>query len=139
MSLHKMFFVCMVYNNSIICFCSDELEAKSEPAAVVRDARVAPPESAATVAANKPANKESVIQKIGQTALAVPSAISSSKVLATKDLYESGHDIPNAELCPEFGAGLKLLILITSAPSHIDARNAIRYKVNLVNKEELQF
>lgn len=99
---------------------------------MVRDARVAPPESAATVAANKLASKESVIQKIGQTAVAVSSAISSSNVLTTKDVYESGHDIPNAELCPEFGAGLKLLILITSAPSHIDARNAIRYKINRV-------
>jgi hypothetical protein len=99
---------------------------------VVRDARVAPPESAATVAANKPAIKESVIQKISQTAVAAPpSAISSSNVLATKDVYESGHDIPNAELCPEFGAALKLLILITSAPSHSDARNAIRYNRNM--------
>jgi len=98
---------------------ADELEAKSEPA-------VAPPESAATVAASKPV-KESVIQKIGQQAppVAAPAA-SSSNVISTRDLYEGGHDIPNAELCPEFGAALKLLILVTTAPSHTDARTAIR-------------
>ncbi|XP_059469519.1 beta-1,3-galactosyltransferase 5 [Neocloeon triangulifer] len=107
---------------------TEELEAKSEPVAVAGAASPESAPSAATVAAIKPA-KESVIQKIAPlAAVAAPSGLSGvpSSVVATKDLYESGHDIPNAELCPEFGAGLKLLILITSAPTHADARKAIR-------------
>ncbi|CAB3384422.1 Hypothetical predicted protein [Cloeon dipterum] len=115
---------------------TDELEAKSEPVVMVA---AASPESsapsAATVAASKPA-KESVIQKIPpqSAAASAPSGAasassassSSSSVVATRDLYEGGHDLPNAELCPEFGAGLRLLILITTAPAHAEARKAIR-------------
>lgn len=34
--------------------------------------------------------------------------------------------MPNVDLCPDFGRRLKIIILITSAPYHFDARNAIR-------------
>ncbi|XP_021916464.1 beta-1,3-galactosyltransferase 5-like isoform X3 [Zootermopsis nevadensis] len=46
--------------------------------------------------------------------------------ILTKYLYESGYDISNVELCPDLGKNMQLLVAITSAPSHKDARMAIR-------------
>lgn len=43
-----------------------------------------------------------------------------------KDVYEAGHLIPNADLCPDLGENMKIVILVTSAPNHTDARMAIR-------------
>ncbi|XP_014256309.1 beta-1,3-galactosyltransferase 5-like isoform X2 [Cimex lectularius] len=50
-----------------------------------------------------------------------------SQGILTESLYEAGYDIPNVDLCPEFGEGLKVLVGVMSAPSHEDARRAIRY------------
>ncbi|KAG8235165.1 hypothetical protein J437_LFUL015205 [Ladona fulva] len=44
----------------------------------------------------------------------------------TSSLYATGHDIPAADLCPDAGSGMRLLILVTSAPKNKDARMAIR-------------
>ncbi|XP_055312627.1 beta-1,3-galactosyltransferase 5 isoform X2 [Sitodiplosis mosellana] len=45
----------------------------------------------------------------------------------TSDLYESGHFEANSDLCgSDAGEHIRLLILITSAPTHRDARLAIR-------------
>ncbi|KAK9497295.1 hypothetical protein O3M35_004640 [Rhynocoris fuscipes] len=44
----------------------------------------------------------------------------------TETLYQSGYNIPNVDLCPELGNKLKLMVGIMSAPSHMDARMAIR-------------
>lgn len=52
--------------------------------------------------------------------------IDTLKGIRTGDLYESGHTEPNADLCPDAGESLRLLILITSAPAHQEARLAIR-------------
>lgn len=49
-----------------------------------------------------------------------------SKGIRTGDLYEAGHSEANIELCPDAGENLRLLILITSAPTHREARLAIR-------------
>lgn len=46
--------------------------------------------------------------------------------IITESIYESGYDIPNPDLCPELGKNLKVLVGIMSAPSHKDARMAIR-------------
>lgn len=42
------------------------------------------------------------------------------------DMYEAGHLDANARICPDFGRNIKLLIVITSAPSHENARFAVR-------------
>lgn len=47
--------------------------------------------------------------------------------IRTSELYESGHSEPNAELCPAMGENVRLLVLVTSAPTHYDARMAIRH------------
>ncbi|KAM3957211.1 LOW QUALITY PROTEIN: beta-1,3-galactosyltransferase 5 [Aphomia sociella] len=44
----------------------------------------------------------------------------------TRDVYVAGHEKPHPELCPSLGARLKLMILVTSAPSHASARDAVR-------------
>uniref|UniRef100_A0A1A9W437 Galectin domain-containing protein n=1 Tax=Glossina brevipalpis TaxID=37001 RepID=A0A1A9W437_9MUSC len=52
-----------------------------------------------------------------------------SQGIPTHQIYESGHILEEIELdqlCPKNGTGLKLLILITSALEHSDARLAIR-------------
>ncbi|KAJ9579083.1 hypothetical protein L9F63_024814, partial [Diploptera punctata] len=46
--------------------------------------------------------------------------------ILTRFVHESGYDISNVELCPDLGKNMKLIIAVTSAPSHKDARMAIR-------------
>lgn len=41
-------------------------------------------------------------------------------------IYEAGHIDVSADVCPDLGKNVKLLIAITSAPSHDSAREAIR-------------
>lgn len=56
-----------------------------------------------------------------------PEHLDTSKGIRTSDLYESGHSLANSELCgTNSGEHVRLLILITSAPAHRDARLAIR-------------
>lgn len=43
-----------------------------------------------------------------------------------RDVWTAGHSRPHPELCPALGARLRLLILVTSAPSHTAARDAVR-------------
>uniref|UniRef100_A0A1B6CA38 Hexosyltransferase n=2 Tax=Clastoptera arizonana TaxID=38151 RepID=A0A1B6CA38_9HEMI len=50
----------------------------------------------------------------------------SSKKILTRSMYEAGHNISSTDLCPEFGAQLKLMVAVTSAPQHKDARMAVR-------------
>ncbi|EEB10620.1 beta-1,3-galactosyltransferase, putative [Pediculus humanus corporis] len=63
--------------------------------------------------------QSSVIQK-------VPPKSENVTGIATRSLYDSGFRVPNVDLCPDFGQHLKLIILITSAPNHVEARKAIR-------------
>ncbi|XP_064074741.1 beta-1,3-galactosyltransferase 5-like [Vanessa tameamea] len=48
------------------------------------------------------------------------------RVVLTRDLYVAGHERPHPELCPALGAHLRLLVLVTSAPTHAAARDAVR-------------
>lgn len=41
-------------------------------------------------------------------------------------IYEAGHIDVNSQICPDLGKNLKLLIIVTSAPSHDSARLAVR-------------
>ncbi|XP_055922209.1 beta-1,3-galactosyltransferase 4 isoform X2 [Eupeodes corollae] len=57
----------------------------------------------------------------GQAAIIDP-----TQGIPTADIYESGHLDVNPHICPDEGDGIKLLIIITSAHSHQDARLSIR-------------
>jgi hypothetical protein len=50
----------------------------------------------------------------------------SKAIIKVKDYYETGFSYPNPELCHLDGMGVKLLILIISAPGHFSHREAIR-------------
>nr|XP_023013772.1 beta-1,3-galactosyltransferase 5 isoform X2 [Leptinotarsa decemlineata] len=49
-----------------------------------------------------------------------------TKGIAAEIIYESGHVDLNSQICPNLGKNLKLLIAVTSAPSHDTARLAVR-------------
>lgn len=101
-----------------------------------------PGAAAVSVASEAPANNMTthhvafqVIQKIPSKEQVASSATSNITIsssdstehgILTRYVYESGFDIANVELCPDLGTNLQLLIFITSAPSHKDARMAIR-------------
>jgi hypothetical protein len=46
--------------------------------------------------------------------------------IITRNLYQSGHILPPKDVCPERGEGMKLMILITTAPSHVTQRFSVR-------------
>lgn len=98
---------------------------------------------AISVASEAPSNNTTthhiafqVIQKIPPKEQVASSAASNNTTITSSDcteqgiltryVYESGFDIANVELCPDLGRNLQLLIVIASAPSHKDARMAIR-------------
>ncbi|KAI5631781.1 galactosyltransferase domain-containing protein [Phthorimaea operculella] len=78
--------------------------SNAPPANVTSSSRPAPPASSVKP---KPDNK-------------------APRVVLTKELYTGGHSWPHPERCPSLGAGIQLLILVTTAPSHGAARDAIR-------------
>lgn len=49
-----------------------------------------------------------------------------TKGVAAEKIYEAGHMHHDSEICPNMGENVKLLIAITSAPSHESARLAVR-------------
>ena len=49
-----------------------------------------------------------------------------TKGVLAEDIYEAGHVDVGSDFCPNYGKDLQLLIAITSAPNHEDARMAIR-------------
>lgn len=58
-----------------------------------------------------------------------PKVVDTSLGIKTESIYEAGHmdnEININRLCPNMGSDLKLLVLITSAQAHMEARMAIR-------------
>ncbi|XP_008545396.1 beta-1,3-galactosyltransferase 5 [Microplitis demolitor] len=45
---------------------------------------------------------------------------------SARAIYQAGHDVAVPEKCPTNGKDMNLVIVVTSAPSHIEARTAIR-------------
>lgn len=68
--------------------------------------------------------RESVVQKV--LPVQKNKYLDKNKGIKTEDLYVAGFNIPCVDLCPKLGDGLKILILITSALDHSEARSAIR-------------
>lgn len=93
------------------------------PAALpVRPAPPAPP-APATTSANR-----STAPPSGAPATSPPPATTrrDPRVVLVRDVYAAGHSRPHPELCPALGARLRLLVLVTSAPGHAAARDAVR-------------
>lgn len=49
-----------------------------------------------------------------------------SNECSARAIYEAGHMVPIPEKCPNFGKEMDLVIIIMSAPTHLEARMAIR-------------
>ncbi|XP_023295865.2 uncharacterized protein LOC111678682 [Lucilia cuprina] len=82
-----------------------------------------PPAAAAAASSNTP-KVTSTTKKVPKVAAADP-----TQGIPTKQIYESGHmneEIDINQICPNKGDKLKLLILITSAQTHAEARLSIR-------------
>ncbi|KAJ6640997.1 Beta-1,3-galactosyltransferase 5 [Pseudolycoriella hygida] len=65
-------------------------------------------------------------QQASQNGTSPSANTDTTRGIRTGDLYEPGHSEANADLCPSSGENIRLLILITSAPAHREARLAIR-------------
>lgn len=68
----------------------------------------------------------SVNTTVRNTTAAPPAPTLEPGAVLTGALYEAGHSRPHPELCPALGARLRLLVLVTSAPAHAAAREAVR-------------
>ncbi|XP_057376217.1 uncharacterized protein LOC130697316 [Daphnia carinata] len=66
-----------------------------------------------------------VSQEQPQTQLKVGGEEENLPVL-TRSLYQAGHYLPPKDVCPEQGEGMKLMILVTTAPGHAAQREAVR-------------
>ncbi|XP_054000138.1 beta-1,3-galactosyltransferase 5-like [Hylaeus anthracinus] len=53
-----------------------------------------------------------------------PSTISNE--CSARIIYQAGHAVPIPERCPNFGKDMDLVIIVMSAPTHLEARMAIR-------------
>ncbi|XP_037958044.1 myb-like protein P [Teleopsis dalmanni] len=88
------------------------------------------PESAVAITTKTNAvtnNKSKISPKTNSTT--VRAAVDPTQGIPTEQIYEHGHineEIDIEKICPNGGADLKLLILITSAQGHAEARLAIR-------------
>ena len=78
---------------------------------------------------NSNSNKETSNINKGVTTNSTKSVTDSNKSIKTYKIYENGHLSDSSTinaLCPKKGEALRLLILITSAPTHREQRLAIR-------------
>ncbi|KAG7312625.1 hypothetical protein JYU34_000942 [Plutella xylostella] len=82
------------------------------------------PAPAPTAPINLTATSSAPLAAGNHTSLAPPPR--DSRVIFTSEVYEAGHSQPHPERCPARGAGLRLLVLVTSAPDHAAAREAVR-------------
>ncbi|XP_032677333.1 beta-1,3-galactosyltransferase 5-like [Odontomachus brunneus] len=62
--------------------------------------------------------------------ITVSNATRSSPIVVRSDsaraIYEAGHTVPIPERCPNLGKDMDLVVIVMSAPTHLDARTAIR-------------
>lgn len=112
-------------------FVSETVTNQTKPAAEASKSKIAlKPVELEPVKVSPPPKAElkpAVIQKIppkGESLNNTPS--NKTKGFSTRSIYSAGHNLSVPELCPELGARLKLLVVITSAPDHATARMAIR-------------
>ena len=63
-------------------------------------------------------SKEQLQPKVGSEEENLP--------VLTSSLYQTGHYLPPKDVCPEQGEGMKLMILVTTAPGHAAQRDAVR-------------
>ncbi|XP_012277449.1 beta-1,3-galactosyltransferase 5-like [Orussus abietinus] len=70
-------------------------------------------------------NVDRFIKQLARTVDTTKNMVNTSKDTA-RAIYEFGHSVSVPERCPEYGKGMELIVVIMSAPSHVEARTAIR-------------
>lgn len=65
----------------------------------------------------------SIVEKVMNETKEAPVVLNEYSARA---IYEAGHTVPIPERCPNFGKEMDLVIIIMSAPTHLEARMAIR-------------
>ncbi|KAH9640885.1 hypothetical protein HF086_000790 [Spodoptera exigua] len=91
-----------------------------------RAARAAPAPRPAPPAEPAAANRTAPPAASTGATVRVSTAPRDPRVVLVRDVYVAGHERPHPELCPALGARLRLLVLVTSAPAHAAARDAVR-------------
>lgn len=88
-----------------------------------------PSSSSSVAAAPKPPGNSAKITPTTKKVIKVQQSADPTQGIPTQQIYEPGHmneEIDIEQICPNKGNKLKLLILITSAQTHTEARLAIR-------------
>ncbi|XP_043253253.1 beta-1,3-galactosyltransferase 5-like [Colletes gigas] len=65
-------------------------------------------------------------QKVEKTSNETKDTSAASNECSARAIYEAGHAVPIPERCPNFGKEMDLVIIVMSAPTHLEARMAIR-------------
>ncbi|XP_015602344.1 beta-1,3-galactosyltransferase 5 [Cephus cinctus] len=66
------------------------------------------------------------IKQISNLLNMTSTSISTMNNASARAIYQSGHTVSIPEKCPNFGKDMQLVIIVMSAPSHVEARTAIR-------------
>ncbi|KAL6437914.1 hypothetical protein ACFW04_004314 [Cataglyphis niger] len=76
-----------------------------------------------SISSKQSANEKLQVVKVANTTKSAPIAIRNDSARA---IYEVGHTVPIPERCPNFGKEMELVVIVMSAPTHLEARTAIR-------------
>ncbi|XP_029177621.1 beta-1,3-galactosyltransferase 1-like [Nylanderia fulva] len=76
-----------------------------------------------SISSKQSTNEKPQVAKVTNATKSAPIAIRNDLARA---IYEAGHTVPIAERCPNLGKDMELVVIIMSAPTHLEARTAIR-------------
>ncbi|KZC12529.1 Beta-1,3-galactosyltransferase 1 [Dufourea novaeangliae] len=100
----------------------------SSPAAITSStSSISPSQSSASVSvAGFKQSSERPTARKEKTSNETKEVTAFSNEYSARAIYEAGHTVPIPERCPNFGKEMDLVIIIMSAPTHLEARMAIR-------------
>ncbi|XP_072756340.1 beta-1,3-galactosyltransferase 5 [Anoplolepis gracilipes] len=76
-----------------------------------------------SISSKQSANEKLQVAKVANATKSAPIAIRNDSARA---IYEAGHTVPIPERCPNLGKEMELVVIVMSAPTHLDARTAVR-------------
>lgn len=79
--------------------------------------------SSTSISSKQNANEKLQVAKVANATRSAPIAIRNDSARA---IYEAGHTVPIPERCPNLGKDMELVVIVMSAPTHLEARTAIR-------------
>ncbi|XP_076394516.1 beta-1,3-galactosyltransferase 5 isoform X2 [Megachile rotundata] len=73
-----------------------------------------------------PSSSSRALSSVKDTSVESEQVSTAFNEYSLRAIYEAGHTVPIPESCPNFGKEMDLVIIIMSAPTHLEARMAIR-------------